>query len=77
MIHQGTDQPINESSTNGPRIEWMNGRSYECTYGRIALSITRYKSTNDGPSGGSFTEAPNGSIDEWAEERSSQRETAQ
>ena len=78
MIHQGTNRPINESSTIGPCSDWRTGRTYACMNERIKLSITepinqRKSGAIDGPS----TEAPIESIDEWVGARSSQRNALQ
>ena len=65
MIHQGINQPINESSTNGTRSERWTGRAYECMGGRINLSITQpINRRTNGPIEGPFDEAPIESLSE-------------
>ena len=41
------NQPINESSTNGPCSEWGNRRSYEFTNGSTNLSIIQPPKINE------------------------------
>ena len=59
MFPQWANRPISESSTNGERSDRRTGRTYECTNGRIDMSISQpINQRTNGPEGGPFTESP-------------------